>query len=1075
MSQTFSFNGRSRTMNLSLSRDHQPSRETILAQTRARREIRERERRRHNASLCIQRCVRRWMGRLALADCAAAALLKAVNSPQCDGTSTSDEERETGRCLEQLCWDYKFISRARHASVVNVAQRRVYAQVLLGRLSSIACGNSLREELQKCSHGFNTLVQLALEEYSTCSTGEVNNVRQRRDHVNLLDQLFTAAVEAKNGGCILMQTLLFLFDHGVAGNEAIVTLVHKLFVMLPAPVVEQALSSADGLRVLARAVRPALHPQFYLPPTTNVLEVLLGTVCERTVNEVDGAADKVLAEAIVDTAMKHLQSLHDFEPVELLGKLVRLIPIFSPRCKVEAVKKSLWNNWTTCLLRLTLLASKEDTFIRETLYDLHHPCTEGELTRGVYKHSSTYLFSDKYGLRVLEEGICYAIASCHPTVPAPGGKGHAKGSNRETIALHNDSLADANMLCSIFIWPLYHIGMSSAERKVELTTILSKMVHSGRLLRSLWHLYQSFHIASIVRPTNETMMPLLEQTEKSQCLLPPHPSDPLELPGSQHAMAALRTLLFDPYPAISVLLFTLMGYFVDATDFMEGLERCTVINRSEAVLLVVTLKAIVHRAFFNGVSPNGGTDAVAQEALILLSKLYIINETREFVENPSVWISTGDPSFQKKFDSITRETWMSVAAGNAGMNFTDDTHDGSESVDVEADRFWLENGVHVHLPLTAFLLKGDGRSYPRANQPFVARRGCVFADAFERFADMPDSYDMFAVRFRDANDMLEEGYGEGVYREFLVSLCREGFAAEHGLFCLTDNGCVYPNPSSYEVTGDADHLRRFRFLGSMVGRALRDGVLQDVPFALHFRNSILGRNNSISNLKAFDPQLFHYISSIVSMSDDEIRALGLNFTCTIDVLGKVHEVELLHGGRDIPVTRSNCLNYIHLVADFKLNRQSARQTRAFQTGLEHIVDRSLLRLFDSKEVMKLFGGDAESDIDVEDWKRYTQYHDASDAGSTAVEIFWNVVTLMTPVQRKSLLKFATSMNRPPLLGFQFLNPPFKVHVLWDALEDRLPSASTCFSTLKLPPYNDFDIAWRKIIAAIEETEDFGLS
>ncbi|ESL07485.1 hypothetical protein TRSC58_04825 [Trypanosoma rangeli SC58] len=348
-------------------------------------------------------------------------------------------------------------------------------------------------------------------------------------------------------------------------------------------------------------------------------------------------------------------------------------------------------------------------------------------------------------------------------------------------------------------------------------------------------------------------------------------------------------------------------------------------------------------------------------------------------------------------------------------------------------------------------------------------------DAFDQIANNPAAPELVGVRFRDNNNNIEEGHGEGVYREFLVSLCNEAFAAEYGMFCQTETGDVYPNPFSYETTGDPQHLRRITFLGAMVGRSLRDGVLLDVPFAPHFRNAILGRSNSINNLKSFDKQLYRHIISLRSLSEEEIEGLSLTFTYTVNVLGDVREVELLRGGRDIPVTRRNCLNYIHLVASFKLNHESARQTKAFLEGLGMIVDLSSLKLFDSNELMKLFGGDADGAIDVADWRRHTQYHSADDEESAPVHYFWQVVESMSQDERKKLLKFTTSMPRPPLLGFQFLSPPFKVHVVWGTSEERLPSASTCFSTLKLPPYKDVEAARRKIKAAIEETDEFAFS
>lgn len=52
----------------------------------------------------------------------------------------------------------------------------------------------------------------------------------------------------------------------------------------------------------------------------------------------------------------------------------------------------------------------------------------------------------------------------------------------------------------------------------------------------------------------------------------------------------------------------------------------------------------------------------------------------------------------------------------------------------------------------------------------------------------------------------------------------------------------------------------------MVGRALRDGVLQTVPFALPFCNSLLGRHNSINNLKSFDDELYKQLMFLTSLS-----------------------------------------------------------------------------------------------------------------------------------------------------------------------------------------------------------------
>lgn len=49
--------------------------------------------------------------------------------------------------------------------------------------------------------------------------------------------------------------------------------------------------------------------------------------------------------------------------------------------------------------------------------------------------------------------------------------------------------------------------------------------------------------------------------------------------------------------------------------------------------------------------------------------------------------------------------------------------------------------------------------------------------------------------------------------------------------------------------------------------------------------------------------------------------LSLNFTVVDSVYGNNQEVELKPGGKDIPVVNDNAIEYIHRVADFRLNKQ----------------------------------------------------------------------------------------------------------------------------------------------------------
>lgn len=72
----------------------------------------------------------------------------------------------------------------------------------------------------------------------------------------------------------------------------------------------------------------------------------------------------------------------------------------------------------------------------------------------------------------------------------------------------------------------------------------------------------------------------------------------------------------------------------------------------------------------------------------------------------------------------------------------------------------------------------------------------------------------------------------------------------------------------------------------------------------------------------------------------------------------------------------------------------------------------------------------------------------------SVRRFWSVVASMNDRERAALLRFVTSCERPPPLGFESMQPPFCLHRVGIRSDgERLPTASTCFNTLKLPTYS----------------------
>ncbi|XP_024900649.1 ubiquitin-protein ligase E3C isoform X3 [Pteropus alecto] len=189
------------------------------------------------------------------------------------------------------------------------------------------------------------------------------------------------------------------------------------------------------------------------------------------------------------------------------------------------------------------------------------------------------------------------------------------------------------------------------------------------------------------------------------------------------------------------------------------------------------------------------------------------------------------------------------------------------------------------------------------------------------------------------------------------------------------------------------------------------------------------------------------------------------------MLGKV--VELKCGGKDIPVTSANRIAYIHLVADYRLNRQIRPHCLAFRQGLASVVNLEWLRMFDQQEIQVLISG-AQVPISLEDLRSFTNYSGGYSADHPVIKVFWRVVEGFTDEEKRKLLKFVTSCSRPPLLGFKELYPAFCIHHGGSDLE-RLPTASTCMNLLKLPEFQDEALLRSKLLYAIECAAGFELS
>lgn len=357
----------------------------------------------------------------------------------------------------------------------------------------------------------------------------------------------------------------------------------------------------------------------------------------------------------------------------------------------------------------------------------------------------------------------------------------------------------------------------------------------------------------------------------------------------------------------------------------------------------------------------------------------------------------------------------------------------------------------------------------------TVNRKYLYQDAYDQLSEdrASDVKKPVRVHMINAQGLNEAGIdGGGVFREFMSQLLKTGFDPSYGFFKTTSQQLLYPNPDVERI--QPDYIKHLHFLGRMLGKIIYESMMVELPLADFFLCKLLSKQGAdvdIHQLESLDPELYKNLLYLKNYEGD-VDDLALNFTVIQSDYGETRVEELKPGGRDICVTNSNRIEYIHLMADYRLNKQIRSHCNAFRAGLADVINIEWLQMFDHRELQILISG-AEIPVDMHDLRQNTNYSGSYAGDEAYVNEFWNILYSLTDKQKRQFLKFVTSCSRPPLLGFSELYPQFCIH--YGGEEDRLPTASTCMNFLKLPRYKNTELLRARLIYAIEAEAGFELS
>ncbi|GFO13717.1 ubiquitin-protein ligase e3b-like [Plakobranchus ocellatus] len=259
--------------------------------------------------------------------------------------------------------------------------------------------------------------------------------------------------------------------------------------------------------------------------------------------------------------------------------------------------------------------------------------------------------------------------------------------------------------------------------------------------------------------------------------------------------------------------------------------------------------------------------------------------------------------------SVWQKNWDAESANKLHEvlpKFGDDLHRRGEGAGRKREMVMCRLRVGHTWLTQSYLLKNEEQPFCYACDRLYTFRHILFeCPDFQytrrKYFSVTDLYRLFREGLDEAG--IDQ---DGVFKEFLEETITKVFDPNRNLFKVTSEQKLYPSSTSHVQEGD---LALVEFVGKMLGKAVYEGIVVDVPFAPFFLTQILGHlqsatYSSLDELPSLDADLAKSLSYIKHY-DGDVSDLELTFSCDEDILGQIVTHELVPGGKAIQVTNEN--------------------------------------------------------------------------------------------------------------------------------------------------------------------------
>jgi E3 ubiquitin-protein ligase NEDD4 len=199
-------------------------------------------------------------------------------------------------------------------------------------------------------------------------------------------------------------------------------------------------------------------------------------------------------------------------------------------------------------------------------------------------------------------------------------------------------------------------------------------------------------------------------------------------------------------------------------------------------------------------------------------------------------------------------------------------------------------------------------------------------------------------------------------------------------------------------------------------------------------------------------------------------AAVVDLTAVLPPATQPEEVPLVPGGAAIDVDDNNKEQYVQLLVERRTEQRWGAQASALAAGLSAVLPRHFLSSFTAEDWALVLGGGQplEADALLSECSYTNEGGGLTAARKQQLQGWFEaLVRSLTPLERRQLLRFATGSSVLSSSSSTGSGSGMQVSLLAEyEHRQRLPRAATCFKTLKLPAYPDFETLRASVLIAV---------